>query len=99
MENEPNEAGLAFYDKVFDECLKYGIEPLVTISHYEMPYALIEKYNGWEARECIDYFLNYCKAIFERYQGKVKYWLTFNEQNLYHSPEPHRLATCFPLEL
>ena len=51
-----NEAGLAFYDKVFDECLKYGIEPLVTISHYEMPYALIEKYNGWEARECIDYF-------------------------------------------
>lgn len=81
MENEPNEAGLAFYDKVFDECLKYGIEPLVTISHYEMPYALIEKYNGWEARECIDYFLNYCKAIFERYQGKVKYWLTFNEIN------------------
>lgn len=81
MEEKPNEAGLAFYDRVFDECRKYGIEPLVTISHYEMPYALVEKYNGWEARECIDYFLNYCEAIFERYQDKVKYWLTFNEIN------------------
>ena len=81
MEDKPNEAGLAFYDKVFDECKKHGIEPLVTISHYEMPYALVEKYNGWEGRECIDYFMNYCQAIFERYQGKVKYWLTFNEIN------------------
>jgi 6-phospho-beta-glucosidase len=81
METEPNEAGLAFYDKVFDECKKHGIEPLVTISHYEMPYALIEKYNGWEARECIDFYMNYCKAIFARYQDKVKYWLTFNEIN------------------
>ena len=54
METEPNEAGLQFYDNVFDECKKYGIEPLVTISHYEMPYALVEKYNGWEGRECVD---------------------------------------------
>lgn len=81
MEAEPNEAGLAFYDQVIDECRKYDIEPLITISHYEMPYALVEKYNGWEGRECIALFLNYCKAIFERYQGKVKYWLTFNEIN------------------
>ncbi len=81
MEAEPNEAGLNFYDKVFDECLKYQIEPLVTISHYEMPYALIETCNGWESRECIDYFENYCKIIFERYKDKVKYWLTFNEIN------------------
>lgn len=81
MESEPNEAGLAFYDRVFDECRKYNIEPLVTISHYEMPYALVEKCNGWEGRECIDYFMNYCKAIFERYKDKVKYWLTFNEIN------------------
>ena len=81
METEPNEAGLAFYDKVFDCCKKYGIEPLVTISHYELPYALVEKYNGWEGRELIEYFMNYCKAIFARYQGKVKYWLTFNEIN------------------
>jgi len=81
METEPNEAGLAFYDQVIDECRKYQIEPLITISHYEMPYALVEKYNGWEGRECIDFFLNYCRAIFERYKGKVKYWLTFNEIN------------------
>lgn len=81
MEEEPNEAGLAFYDKVFDECKKYGIEPLVTISHYEMPYALVERYNGWEDRKLVEYYMNYCKAIFERYQDKVKYWLTFNEIN------------------
>lgn len=81
MESEPNEAGLQFYDKVFDECKKYGIEPLVTISHYEMPYALVERYNGWEGRECIDYFMRYCEILFERYQAKVKYWLTFNEIN------------------
>ncbi len=81
MEEEPNEAGLAFYDQVFDECRKYGIEPLVTLSHYEMPYALVEKCNGWEGRACIDYFLRYCETLFIRYQGKVKYWLTFNEIN------------------
>lgn len=81
MESEPNEKGLAFYDKVFDCCKKHGIEPLVTISHYELPFALVEKYNGWEGRELIDYYMNYCKAIFARYQGKVKYWLTFNEIN------------------
>ena len=75
MEDTPNEAGLAFYDKVFDELNKYGIEPLVTISHYEMPYALVENYNGWASRACIQYFMNYCKVIFERYQNKVKYWL------------------------
>jgi 6-phospho-beta-glucosidase len=81
MEETPNEKGLEFYDKVFDECKKYGIEPLVTISHYELPYALVEKYNGWEGRECIDCYVRYCEAIFERYKDKVKYWLTFNEIN------------------
>ena len=81
METEPNEAGLAFYDRVFDELRAHNIEPLVTISHYEMPYALVEKCNGWEGRECIEYYLNYCRAIFDRYQDKVKYWLTFNEIN------------------
>ena len=81
MESEPNEAGLAFYDRVFDCCKKHGIEPLVTISHYELPYALVEKYNGWEGRELVEYYLNYCKVIFERYKDKVKYWLTFNEIN------------------
>nr|WP_317854427.1 family 1 glycosylhydrolase [Chakrabartyella piscis] len=81
MEEEPNELGLVFYDKVFDECRKHNIEPLVTISHYEMPYALVEKYNGWESRECIGFFEKYCETLFERYQSKVKYWLTFNEIN------------------
>jgi len=81
MEEEPNEQGLAFYDRVFACCKKYGIKPLVTISHYEMPYALVEKYNGWYSREVIDLFLRYCKVIFERYQNDVEYWLTFNEIN------------------
>ncbi len=81
MEEEPNEAGLQFYDNVFDELKKYHIEPLVTISHYELPYALVEKYNGWCSRELIEYYVHYCETIFARYQHKVKYWLTFNEIN------------------
>ena len=81
MEKNPNEEGLSFYDRVFD-CLKsYDIEPIVTISHYELPYALVEKCNGWEGREVIGYYEKYCKTIFERYKDKVKYWLTFNEIN------------------
>ena len=80
-EAEPNEKGLAFYDRVFDCCKKYGIEPLVTISHYELPYALVKKYNGWADRRLVDLYMNYCKTIFERYKDKVKYWLTFNEIN------------------
>ena len=81
MEEQPNEAGLAFYDRVFDCCKAHGIEPLVTISHYELPYALAEKYNGWYGREVISCFEKYCKTIFARYKDKVKYWLTFNEIN------------------
>ena len=80
-EDVPNEEGLAFYDAVFDECLRYGIEPLVTISHYEMPWALAEKNNGWLGRETIDAYVRYCKVIFERYKDKVRYWLMFNEVN------------------
>ncbi|WP_067842703.1 glycoside hydrolase family 1 protein [Amphibacillus sediminis] len=79
---EPNEAGLAFYDKVFDELLKYGIEPLVTISHYEIPLNLVQKYNGWHDRRLIDFFVRYAETLFNRYQDKVKYWLTFNEINI-----------------
>jgi 6-phospho-beta-glucosidase len=77
----PNEAGLAFYDSLFDECRKHGIEPLVTISHYESPLALTKKYNGWASRELIPLFERYARVLFERYKGKVKYWLTFNEIN------------------
>ena len=80
-DKEPNEAGLKFYDDVFDELKKYNIEPLVTISHYEMPFNLTEKYNGWASRDVIDFFVNYCNVIFNRYKNKVKYWLTFNEIN------------------
>lgn len=86
MEDEPNEQGLLFYDKVFDELKKYNIEPLVTISHYEMPYTLIDQWNGWENRKCIDAYVKYCKVIFERYKDKVKYWLTFNEINAGTAP-------------
>lgn len=81
MEEEPLEAGLQFYDNVFDELKRYGIEPLVTISHYEIPYGLVENYNGWYDRRVIDHFYHYVETIFERYQDKVKYWLTFNEIN------------------
>lgn len=78
----PNEAGLQFYDNVFDELLKYGIEPLVTLSHYETPLGLTQKYNGWASREVIRHYVNYAETVFKRYQNKVKYWLTFNEINV-----------------
>ena len=78
---KPNDAGLKFYENVVDECKKYNIEPLITISHYEMPYALVEKYNGWYGRECIECFEKFSKAVLDRLAGKVKYFLTFNEIN------------------
>jgi 6-phospho-beta-glucosidase len=80
-ELEPNEEGLAFYDRVFDECAKHGIEPLVTISHYETPLHLAEKYDGWVSRELIGFYERYVRVLFDRYGSKVKYWLTFNEIN------------------
>ena len=76
---EPNEEGLKFYDDIFDECLKYGIEPLVTMSHYEPPINIVLNYDGWASREVVDMFVRYVKVICERYKDKVKYWLTFNE--------------------
>ena len=86
-ESEPNENGLQFYDDLFDECHKYGIEPLVTISHYETPLMLAKKYDGWRNRKLIGFYENYVRIIFERYKNKVKYWLTFNEINsLIHAP-------------
>ena len=80
-ELEPNEAGLAFYDDVFDELLKYGIEPVVTISHYEMPLYLVKEYGGWRNRKVVEFFDRYVETIFNRYKDKVKYWMTFNEIN------------------
>ena len=80
-ENQPNEEGLKYYDDLFDEMIKRGMQPVVTISHYEMPLYLAQKYGGWANRQLIDFYLNFCKVIFERYKGKVKYWMTFNEIN------------------
>lgn len=80
-ETEPNEAGLKFYDDLFDECLKYNIEPVITLSHFEMPYHLVTEYGGWRSRKVIDFFLNFAETVFKRYQNKVKYWMTFNEIN------------------
>lgn len=86
-DEQPNEAGLAFYDKLFDECHKHGIEPLVTISHYETPLHLAKKYDGWTDHRLIGFYERYCRTIFNRYKGKVKYFLTFNEINsVLHEP-------------
>lgn len=79
-ELEPNEAGLAHYDKVIDCCRRHGIEPLITISHYEMPLGLT-KDGAWTNRKLVDCYVRYCEAIFRRYKGRVRYWLTFNEIN------------------
>ena len=78
----PNPKGIEFYHHVFDELHKYNIEPVVTISHYETPLALTKKYGGWLDRKVIDFYVNYCKTIFNEYKGKVKYWMTFNEINI-----------------
>lgn len=80
-ETEPNEKGLQFYDDLFDECHKYGIEPLVTLSHYETPLYLAEHYNGWVNPKMIGFYKKYVTTVFKRYKDKVKYWLTFNEIN------------------
>lgn len=80
-ENEPNEEGLQFYDDVFDTCRKYGIEPVITLSHFEMPFHLVKEYGGFRNRKCIDFFVKFATVCFQRYKKKVKYWLTFNEIN------------------
>lgn len=78
----PNEAGLAFYEDVFKECRKYGIEPLVTITHYDMPLHLVTEYGGWRNRKLIDFYKRLVTTLYERYKDLVKYWLTFNEINI-----------------
>ncbi|EKO3696077.1 6-phospho-beta-glucosidase [Vibrio metschnikovii] len=80
-EATPNEAGLQFYDDLFDELLKYGIEPVITLSHFEMPNHLVKHYGSWANRQVIDFFVKFSQTVMERYQHKVKYWITFNEIN------------------
>lgn len=78
----PNESGLKYYDDLIDELLKYNIEPIMTISHYELPINLVLKYGGWENRELISFFESFCKILFDRYHKKVKYWIVFNQINM-----------------
>jgi 6-phospho-beta-glucosidase len=86
-EDEPNEMGLAFYDRVFEECRKHGIEPLVTLSHYETPLHLARTYDGFRSREMVGHFVKYAETVFRRYADKVTYWVTFNEINsILHEP-------------
>ena len=86
-EETPNEAGLAFYDQLIDECRRHGMEPLVTLSHYETPYHLAKTYDGWCSRKMIDFFKRYVNTVMKRYKEKVHYWLTFNEINsILHNP-------------
>ena len=81
-DKEPNEAGLKFYDNLFDEMLKYNMVPMITISHYEMPLNLTINYKGWYSREVIEIFEKYCKTVFDRYHDKVKHWIIVNQINL-----------------
>lgn len=78
-DEKPNEAGIAFYEDMFKECRKYGMEPLVTLSHYDPPVVLVTDYRGWYSREVIALFEKYARVCFERFGKYVKYWLTFNE--------------------
>lgn len=98
-EETPNEAGLAFYDRLIDTLLKYGMEPVITLSHYETPLALVVEYGGWSDRRLIDFFERYAVTVFERYQGKVKYWMTFNEiNNAFRMPYAAAGIVSFPPE-
>lgn len=78
---KPNEKGLQFYDDLFDEMLNYGIKPVITMSHFEMPANLVKKYNGWADYQTIEFFERYAETIFSRYKNKVKHWIVFNEIN------------------
>ncbi len=79
---EPNEEGLAFYEQIFDELLSHGIQPVVTICHFDVPLSLSERLDGWVSRRMIDAYVRYAETLFTRYRGKVRYWMTFNEINL-----------------
>ena len=86
-ETKPNEEGLKFYENLFKECKKHGIEPLVTITHFDCPMHLINEYGGWRNRKLVDFYGRLAKVLFTRYKGLVKYWLTFNEINIIlHAP-------------
>ena len=83
-DEQPNEEGLRFYEDLIDEIIQNGMEPLITLSHYEMPLNLAVKYHGWANRLTIDFFVRYCETVFKRFKGKVKYWILVNQINLSH---------------
>ncbi|MFR9701467.1 6-phospho-beta-glucosidase [Aeromonas sanarellii] len=86
-EREPNPEGIAFYRALFEECKKHGIEPLVTLCHFDVPMHLVTEYGSWRNRQMVTFFTRYARTCFEAFDGLVKYWLTFNEINiLLHSP-------------
>lgn len=86
-EETPNEEGLRFYEEFFDELLKYNIEPVVTLCHFDVPLPLVEKYGSWKNRKLIDLYARYCETVIRRFNGKVRYYMTFNEINmLMHLP-------------
>ena len=86
-EEKPNQAGIDFYRNMFLECKKYGMEPLVTLCHFDIPMGLVEKYGSWRNRKVLDFFLRYADVCFKEFSGLVNYWLTFNEINIIlHSP-------------
>ncbi|MDO5646261.1 MAG: 6-phospho-beta-glucosidase [Dermabacter sp.] len=86
-ESEPNEQGLAYYEDVIGECRRHGIEPIVTISHFDVPLGLVRAIGGWRSRDMIEHYLRLCRVLFTRFRGQVRYWLTFNEINmLLHAP-------------
>lgn len=97
-ETQPNQAGIDFYRSLFEECRKSGIEPIVTLSHFEMPYYLAENYHGWENREVIDFFVRYCDTVFRAFEGLVNYWITFNEINGLTMPMCSITAGILPTE-
>lgn len=83
--DELNEKGLEFYDKVIDELLKYKIEPVITLNHFDMPIYLADNYDGWSSRQVVDYYTLFCETVFNRYKDKIIYWMTFNEINFLRS--------------
>jgi 6-phospho-beta-glucosidase len=78
-ELKPNEEGLAYYEEMFKTLRSKGIEPVVTLSHFEMPYKLVKEYGGWRNRELIDLFVRFATTCFQRFHKLVRYWMTFNE--------------------
>lgn len=81
-EETPNEKGLEFYDHLIGEIIQCGMEPIITMSHYDIPLYLVTEYGGFANRKMIDFFVKYAKVLLERYKGKVKYWIVCNQVNL-----------------